>query len=115
MGTHVIPLRPSVPSYRLRTVLDQREYILELRWSMREERWYLDLRDTNGDLLVGPIKLVVGWPLLYRYRTVEGMPPGDLLVVDGRAAPADPTLDDLGASLQLVYIDGAGLAEAEAA
>lgn len=104
-----LPLRPSLPSYRMRVSLDGRAYVLDLRWSGREERWYLDLRDGAGALLAGSIKLVVGLPLLRRFGGRADLPPGELMVVDGRATPADPGLDELGESVQLVYFDAAEL------
>lgn len=110
MAVMQIPLAPGLPSYRQRTVLDGREYILVLRWSMREERWYLDMRDADGNLLVGSVKLVVGFPLLYRFRGVAGLPSGDLVVVDPRPSPVDPGLDDLGDVAQLCYLDAAEFA-----
>lgn len=99
-----IALAPGVPSYRQRTVLDGVEYVLELRWSMRERAWYLDLRDLNGRPLVLGIKLVANWPLLATFRTVEGLPRGELVVVDTRTPPRDPGLGELGADVQLVYL-----------
>lgn len=103
MATVRINLAPGIPSYRQRTVLDGTEYILDLRWSQRESRWYLDLRSSAGALIAGAIKLVVNWPLLYRLRGVAGLPPGELWVVDTRPTPADPSLEELGDSIQLVY------------
>ncbi len=109
MALEILTLAPSVPSYRQRTVLDGKEYVLELSWSAREERWYLDLRDLRGTLLVGSIKLVVNWPLLAPFHTVEGVPPGELYVLDGRTAPRDPHLHELGDTLVLAYANHAEL------
>jgi hypothetical protein len=115
MTTRTIPLAPGVPFFRQRVTLDGAEYVLVLRWSQREEQWYLDLRDANGVLLVGSIKLVVNWPLLYRFRSIVGVPPGELMVVDGRAQAVDPGLAELGDVAQLVYLDAAELATQAAA
>lgn len=98
-----IALAPGLPSYRQRTVLDGVEYVLDLRWSQREARWYLDLRSSSGALLVGGIKLVVNWPLLYRFRGIAGLPPGELMAADVRPTPTDPRLAELGDVVQLVY------------
>jgi hypothetical protein len=110
MAISTIPVSPGIPSQRLRVTLDRREFVLDLRWSMREARWYLDVRDSGGVLLVGGVKVVTSWPLLARFRTVVGVPAGDLMIDDGRANPADPTLEDLGASAQLQYLDAAEIA-----
>lgn len=109
-----INLAPGVPSSRQRVTLDGVEYVLDLRWSQREERWYLDVRDTAGTLLVGAIKLVVLQPLLAPVRVVEGLPPGELMVVDARPGAPDPGLDELGDVAQLVYQSAAELEEAAA-
>jgi hypothetical protein len=112
MATLVIKLAPGTPNYRQRTVLDGVPYLLDFRWSQREERWYLDLRNAAGDLLAGAIKLVVNYPLLASRRGArDEMPPGDLRVVDGRESPADPGLDELGDTHQLVYTDAATATE----
>ncbi len=99
-----IPIAPGVPHQVQRTRLDGREYVLAFRWSQREAQWYLDLRDAEGELLAGPIKLVVHWPLLESRRGARPeMPPGELMLVDGRQTPADPGLDELGDVVQLLY------------
>lgn len=101
-----VKLSPGVPSYRQRTVLDGVEYILELRWSQRSEKWFLTIRDSAGELLLGSIKLVVNFPLLVSRRgAIAGLPPGELFVVDTRESPADPGLDELGDSIHLTYAD----------
>jgi hypothetical protein len=110
MARFVLPAAASIPSQRCRVTLDRREYVLDLRWSMREERWYLDVRDAAGSLLVGSIKIVTAWPLLRRFRAVVGLPPGDIIVLDGRAGSPDPGLADLGSVAELIYLDAAELA-----
>ncbi len=103
MAIETITLAVGVPSYRLRATLDGVEFELVLRWSEREEHWYLDLHDANGMPLVGCIKVVVNWPLLYRFRSLEGLPAGELMAVDLRTPPQDPGLDDLGDAVSLCY------------
>lgn len=102
MGTLRIALAP-VPRMRLRVVLEGREYELGLRWSMREARWYLDLRTTAGAALLLGLALVPGWPVLYRFRGLPGLPPGELLL----SAPGGTVeLDDV-ASGRLLYQEAA--------
>lgn len=116
MSVLAIKLSPGTPNYRQRTMLDGVEYMLDLRWSQLEEKWYLDLRDASGELLIGCIKLVVNFPLLRgRRRHVDGIPAGELFVADNRPFPADPGLDELGDSHRLEYIEAETLAELEAA
>lgn len=109
MSLRLITLSPGIAQTRQRVVLDGREFAIVLHWSQREERWYLDLYTATDDLLVAGIKLVPNWPLLYRYRSVAGLPAGELMVVDDRPSPAPPTLDELGDVVQLGYAEAADL------
>lgn len=110
MAVRTINLSPGVPNTRQRVVLDGREYVLALRWSQREARFYLDLADATGAPLISAMKLLPGWPLLYRHRGIDGVPPGELMVLDPRPTPAPPGLDELGDVMQLAYIDAADVA-----
>lgn len=100
----IIRTFPGKPHYRERVVLDGQEFVLTLRWSMREERFYLDVADVNGSLLVGAIKVVANWPLLDDVRgSGIAIPRGEIFAHDLRSAPVDPGLDDLGDTIALVY------------
>jgi hypothetical protein len=110
-----ITLFPGTPRYRERVVLDGREYVLVFRWSQREERFYLDLLDTNDALLVGSIKVVANWPLLRDSRgSGIALPAGELVALDTRSAPEDPRLDELGGTIQLTYVSAELAAELDA-
>lgn len=110
-----IALFPGVPRYRVRDVLDGVEYLLVLRWSQRETKWYLDLSNANGDLLVAAIKVVVNWPLLADVRgSGLALPAGELVAMDTRSTPADPGLDELGDSIPLLYFSADFVAEVNA-
>lgn len=98
-----IAIAPGTPSSRRRVQLSGRTYVLDLRWSQREERWYLDLRDSAGELLVGSIKVACNWPLLSYYHHLPGVPAGELQALDPRPSPADPGLDELGGIVALTY------------
>lgn len=94
------------PFFRERTVLDGREYVLDFRWSQRAERWWLDIRAANGDLLAGAIKLVLHQPVIRPLRgSAAGLPPGELVVLDQRPTPAPPGLDDLGVTCLVAYVE----------
>jgi hypothetical protein len=108
MSLLVIPVRPSVPFSRRRVTLDGREYSIRLRWSMREEVWYLDLLDVDGESLLLGRPLTANKGLLAQYRqAIAGLPPGEIYALDPRATPADPGLDDLGDVVFLAYAEAA--------
>lgn len=92
--------------YTFRTTLDGSDYLFELDWSTREERWYLSLYDVTGALLCGRVKLVPNWPLLRYVHHRSGMPSGELAVVTSSERKQPPGLYELGpdARCELVYI-----------
>lgn len=110
MTWNVIAVRPGVPSQRSRVTLEGVEYVVVLRWSQREERWYLDLFAANGAPLALGLRLALEEPHFRTIRQRPGLPPGELTMFDQRETRAYPTLDELGDVVQLIYIDTAHVA-----
>lgn len=98
-----IPLRTDLLWYELRVELDGVRYVLELRWSAREEAWYLDLKTAAGEVMAHGLKVLVDLPLGRRI-TDERKPPGVLIAVDTSGAHLDPGETDLGGRVQLYYL-----------
>lgn len=108
MGLRLIPVRPSIPASRRRVILDGREYVIRLRWSMREEIWYLDLLDVQGSALLVGQAVVSNRGIFGQYRqAITGLPPGEIYALDPRPLPTDPGLDELGSSVFLTYAEAA--------
>lgn len=105
MGWHVLTVRPNTIDQRQRVALDGIEYILDIRWSRREERFFADIFAASGAPIYQGIALTLGEPLLRTLHLVSGMPAGELVLVDPRATRAAPTLATLGSIVQLLYID----------
>lgn len=110
-----IPCQPGGQSHWTQTTsLGGNDYQLTFRWSQRAGRWALDLADSAG------VPIVQGRTLAPLLRLLRGIrdprrPPGDIVLVDQRAAReglADPTFTSLGERHQLVYLDGDDLAQA---
>jgi hypothetical protein len=103
----IIPtLSDGTAFYSQRVNLDGTDFQLDFRWSTREARWYLRLLNTTGDVLVGPMKLVVNWPLLHYYHGREGVPTGEIWCMTVGASTDPPGISELGEGLrcQLEYI-----------
>lgn len=104
----VIPTT-ALPNFRESVGLDGVEYLLDFRWSQREERWYLDIRNSVGTLLIGCIKIVSNWPLLrWRRFFSSSLPAGEIVPADGRPTPDDPIFLDLGSVVNMCYVDKVG-------
>jgi len=93
----IIPtLSDGTAFYSQRTNLDGVDYQLDFHWATREARWYVRLLDTLGTVLVGPMKLVVNWPLLHYYHGRAGVPSGEIWCMTMGASNDSPGLTELG-------------------
>lgn len=95
------------PDTTQRVELDGVVYTLRLRWSERGECWHFDLSDADGDAILSGVRLVTGFPLLYRFRYL-GVPPGELFFFDLRGLGGQPTLEEMGDRYRLYYVDADG-------
>jgi hypothetical protein len=95
------------PDTTQRVELDGLVYTMRLLWSERGECWHLDLSDADGARIVSGIRMVTGFPLLYRFRHL-GVPPGELYFFDLQDAGGQPTLEDMGERFRLYYVDAGG-------
>ncbi len=86
------------------------EFTISLEYRERQDRWYLDLFDANGVLLIAAVKLVVGFSLLFRHRKA-GMPLGALVVLDRDGTEAECAFEDLGRRCGLAWVDDDDLDE----
>ncbi len=103
-----IPLRNDLPHMELQVPLEGRTYTLELRWSVREERWYLDVMTEEREGIYVGIALVLNLKLGLRCAS-ELFPPGAFFLLDTSGANLEPGLADLGARCKLLYFEAAEL------
>jgi len=103
----ILPLQPSVGTYRFRSVLQTVEYGFRMRWNSRDSSWYLDVREADQTPIALGLRVVLG-AYLGRVSThfifrngalVARVPHGD----DRREAG----FDDMGTRVQLWYFDRA--------
>lgn len=105
MSTFSIPLPTSNPHFVQQTQLNGVTYTIRIHWNEREEAFYMELGDIEGNPIVASRKLVANWGLLFRV-TDERKPVGDIFCVDQTGQGVDPGLDDLGERVLLIYDDG---------
>ncbi len=100
---YTIPLTPEPQSFGI--ALAGREYRLRVRWfEAVESGWHLDILSQDGAaVILAGLPLVTGCDLLEQHGHLEI---GGGLRID---AALPPTLDDLGAGVDLVFVveDGA--------
>lgn len=97
-----IPLQAGLPHFEVQTTLDDQAYTLELRWSVREERWYLDVYTEEREPLYRGIAVVINYRLGFRCAD-DRWPKGALFAVDTSTAQTDPGLEDFGERVKLIY------------
>jgi hypothetical protein len=104
-----IPLPKGVPSFSQRVMLEQLEYIFDVHWNERAERWYLQLYDSTGELITTR-KVIANWPLL-NGLVHESRPPGELIALDTQQLTTPIGLYDLGDRVVLDYLEASDVAE----
>ena len=104
MSVVKIPTTPSLPHYNQFTTLDGTTYELVFFWNTRDEHWYMDINDIDGNIILPSSKLVCNYPLLRRAKNPDS-PPGQILAMDTSGLDEDPAFNDLGTRVELLYYD----------
>lgn len=97
------------PFYTMTTVLDGTDYLLEFRFSQRENCWYFSISTTDGEALVSGVKIVCDRPLLSRFANVK-LPTGRLVAIASAEDASPPGLTELGEDrrVTLTYLPADG-------
>lgn len=90
-----LPLIPSVPFYRVGTVLAGVQYILDLRWNGRESSWFMDVLDEEETPIRSGLRIVLG-ALLGARSANPDFPAGAFIVSDLSGQGLDAGIDDIG-------------------
>ncbi len=97
-------------NFQVNAVYDGVTYQLDFKYNDREDAWYVDLSDIDGNSIRGGVKVVSNWPLLRLVQQIP-RPAGEIITIDTRDIPLDPNLDDLGTHVLFGYADVATLDE----
>ena len=77
-----IPIEETGPHIEQVTDLEGTSFVFTFRWNEREQRWYLDLRDTDGAAILLGVKMVANWQILRLLVDSDRRPPGEIIVQD---------------------------------
>jgi len=101
-----VPLRTDIYAYTQKTTIEGAVYTLGLRYNARMERWVLDVMNAAGEMLLAGVKLLINYPLTHRFvGSIEGLPEGHFMIVDETGQERNPTRDDLGDDIKLIYVE----------
>lgn len=99
-----LPIRQEGAHFGFSCELGGVTYGFVFRWNDRVEQWRLDVLDGAGDRIVSGVPVVVGVPLLQRFRDPR-LPPGLLTAIDTDGGLVDPGFADLGRRVVVSYAD----------
>lgn len=97
-----IPLNLPDASFKIRTILEDVQLILRFDWCERDIRWQISIYDTSENPLVLGMPLNVNLELIERFE-IDGLPPGNLMLLDTSGRNEEAGRDDLGDRCKLVY------------
>lgn len=107
MATQIIPLDSTYDHFNFTVELDGTVYGMEFKFNPRDNAWYFDMTDTLGNLLVGSIPAIIGWPVLRQYLYNQNLPQGILYFIDQSGVDAVPGRFDLGQRVLMIYEEAA--------
>lgn len=98
----IIPLQ-NLPAYSFEIALEGATYRLAFIWNSRHDFWTMDIKDRQGTILIGGMKLVLNYEILFRYRR-GNVPPGAIIPVDVTGRLQTIGRNDLGTNVKLIYL-----------
>lgn len=103
--------RNDLPTYNYVISLDGVNYNLSYYFNPRMDsgngKWFLQIADQTGNILVAAVPIVVTWPLLDRFVDQE-IPPGMLMGFDTSGQNKDPGQFELGDRVRVLYLESEG-------
>lgn len=99
-----IPIVAGGGAFRQTLLLDNEEFIFELRWNQRDHAWYLKILK-NGEIIALALRVVAGYNYLDSVLSFE-KPPGALYLYDvdlKTSVGGEADINSLGDRILLVY------------
>ena len=89
--------------------IEDTQYLLDIRWNQREEKWYMDIYTEDETSIRYGIPLVLG-AILGRTVNDPVFPPGKFIISDLSNAGVDATFEDMGDRVLVYYFSEAEVA-----
>jgi hypothetical protein len=105
------PRRTTAAIFSWISTLDGDRYRLSMRWNDRTRCWALSIETYAGDPIVDGVQMGAGFNLIGDV-VADGMPPGQIFVVDTTRANADPVRTSFQSSHVVAYRPAAVVATA---
>lgn len=105
MATIIIPTRGDIANYSQLVTLDGTVFRLTFRYNSRDEAWYFSVHTEAGVPVREGMKLIPNYVLMRLLAPTENTPAGKFVLVDTRALPIPPVMDELGDVVQFTYTE----------
>jgi hypothetical protein len=79
----------NAPHQIMTVTLDGQPYRFTFIYNSREDRWYMSIGNSSGEVIVAGIKLVVSNELIRQYEAYD-LPPGAMYVISTHSPYAEP-------------------------
>jgi len=99
----IIPARSDTATYIFTIELEGAIYQFRMQFNDRDQSWFFDILDVDGNVIRQGVKVVANWPLL-RLVASELRPPGELYAVDLTGEARRAGVEDLGSEILFVYL-----------
>jgi hypothetical protein len=108
MATFRLPTPPqSSFVFIVRLFIDGIPFRFQYRWNSRNTSWVLDIGGSDGVAIVRNLKMTIGTDILAPHRALE-VPQGNLRVVDTAKSGVEPTREEFGGRVLLLYDEPTG-------
>ena len=98
----ILAMRPGIPDYRFRAVLNGDEYAFRARWNSRLKLWALDAADRANTPIFSGALIVLG-AYIGRTASHKLVQEGFLLARDSTKSGREAGFDDIGTRVQVFY------------
>lgn len=98
------PLRHDLPIYTFPITLNGVNFVFQLLFNVRMNRWIMNISDSSGNQILSGIPVLINRNLTGQYATLA-IPKGSFFVVDDTGQFTQPTQFSFGVDHSCYYID----------
>lgn len=104
MATLQLPVQRELGSFKFTTPLDGRVFEYDFNFNSRFERWFVSVRDEDGNDVVLGRAINVNTDLLNRFR-IEGLPQGLMFALNLGEPFVEATFESFERDVKLLYVE----------
>lgn len=104
-----LPVFTDTANNEYQIALDGKLYFIALAWNNISQAWIMRLRDEERNLLIACQPIRLGLDLFKGNKDTNVLPPGVMFAYDTTETGSEPTRDNLGTDVLLMYTPFSGL------